>query len=173
MLLGGVESAGGLFREERAYLLDHTGQQWKVGPELSGVSTSPSTSRESEGRNFENESGGCVIFLFRLWKGYFTPSAMRVKTLLNGGLKKRGSKCKTPVQCRTPGIDEKTGQMERTMGYGGKETIFAAAVPGFIFILRVSELPLVQLSDISIQPSKNGNLIVLVIRRSKMDQEAQ
>ena len=54
-----------------------------------------------------------------------------------------------------------------------KETLFAAAVLGFYFLLRVSEIAQVKRSDITIENTGKGRGIILAIRRSKTDQAGQ
>ena len=107
-------------------------------------------------------------------KSDFTACGTRVKTLLRGIDKREAPNAKRPFNLELlewmmrdareslagPGTDE-------------KETIFAAAVLGFYFLLRVSEIAQVRRSDITVESTGKGRRIILVIRRSKTDQAGQ
>ena len=92
----------------------------------------------------------------------------RAKALIKGVEKRETPGAKRPfnLELLVWMKENKFGEISRRE----QTTLYSAAVVGFFFLLRVSEIAALRPSDISVEDTPKGKRLIIIIRKSKTDQ---
>lgn len=103
-------------------------------------------------------------------KGDFTVMGTRIKALLSGISKREIPSAKKPFNIEL--IEDMKNRLTEQAKETSEEmhTLFASAVVGFFFLLRVSEISQIRKADITFESTLRGERMILAIRKSKTDQ---
>ena len=97
----------------------------------------------------------------------FSKGGTRIQTLLKGIEKREIPNAKRPFNIELLEWMKREKEKEK---FEENEKVYMAAVIGFFFLLRVSEIANITRDDVSIEDTPRGKRLVLVIRKSKTDQ---